>query len=197
MIRQTHQPHSRSKKPVDRSEIEAALKRLENLAPPADLEQSVMKRIPAKGPWPIWVRLIHRIQRPVTVTLRPVRWASVMASLLLLAALAPTFLRTVSPPVEHAPTADIVFTFSAPDAASVALIGTFNNWNPTAHAMARSNGGARWSARLKVPPGRYEYAFLVDGHHVVVDPEAPFRSHDGFGDYNGVFFAQSEPDASL
>lgn len=50
----------------------------------------------------------------------------------------------------HAPNADMVF-----------VAGTFNDWNPSALAMTKC-GYADWSIDLELPPGRYEYKFVVD-----------------------------------
>jgi hypothetical protein len=43
--------------------------------------------------------------------------------------------------------------------------GTFNNWNPTATPLLFV-GGTEWSKELSLPPGRYEYRFVVDGKWV-------------------------------
>lgn len=50
----------------------------------------------------------------------------------------------------------------APGATAVFLAGTFNNWNPASHAMEDSGDGL-WIAKLFLPPGSYEYKFIVDG----------------------------------
>ena len=56
----------------------------------------------------------------------------------------------------------IEFTCQAPDAQAVFLVGDFNQWNPMATPMKRSDDGI-WSAKLKLEPGRYEFKFLIDG----------------------------------
>ena len=50
----------------------------------------------------------------------------------------------------------------APGASAVFLAGTFNNWSPASHAMEDSGDGF-WTANLFLPPGAYEYKFIVDG----------------------------------
>ncbi|MEX2213221.1 MAG: glycogen-binding domain-containing protein [Phycisphaeraceae bacterium] len=50
----------------------------------------------------------------------------------------------------------------APAARAVFVAGTFNQWSATATPMARTHNGG-WSATLTLPPGRYEYKFVVDG----------------------------------
>jgi 1,4-alpha-glucan branching enzyme len=55
-----------------------------------------------------------------------------------------------------------VFSLCASHATSVFLAGTFNGWNPRATPM-RKYGDCEWRAALELPPGRYEYKFVVDG----------------------------------
>lgn len=55
-----------------------------------------------------------------------------------------------------------VFTCQSEDASSVYLAGTFNDWNPEATPMTRAEGGT-WQITLALPPGHYEYKFVVDG----------------------------------
>ena len=55
-----------------------------------------------------------------------------------------------------------VCTFSTiyPDADQVFLIGDFNDWSTTAHAMERC-GGETWRASVRLPPGSYRFAYFV------------------------------------
>jgi 1,4-alpha-glucan branching enzyme len=55
-----------------------------------------------------------------------------------------------------------VFCCQAPGARAVYLEGTFNGWKPQATPM-RQNGHGEWQVALDLPPGRYEYKFVVDG----------------------------------
>jgi hypothetical protein len=52
---------------------------------------------------------------------------------------------------------------------SVALVGDFNDWNPSANPLQPGLSKGSWSTTLSLPPGRYEYAFLIDGKHWVTD----------------------------
>ena len=78
-----------------------------------------------------------------------------------------------------------VFRFRAADAGSVHLIGSFTDWDPDAHPMRRGARADAWETTLELPPGIYEYAFLVDGEQWRV-PAAPRYVDDGFGNLNGV-----------
>lgn len=72
----------------------------------------------------------------------------------------------------------------APDANRVAVAGDFNSWDPLRHPL-RAEGNGWWSVTLRLEPGRYEYAYVVDGTWTV-PPEAAVVVDDGFGGRNGV-----------
>ena len=47
-------------------------------------------------------------------------------------------------------------------AAAVFLAGDFNDWSSDHTPMTGGSTG-EWSVSLRLPPGRYEYKFVVDG----------------------------------
>jgi 5'-AMP-activated protein kinase regulatory beta subunit len=57
---------------------------------------------------------------------------------------------------------ETMFSYHAPGAKTVFLAGSFNEWNREATPMERQEDGG-WSVSLKLPPGHYEYKFVVDG----------------------------------
>lgn len=61
---------------------------------------------------------------------------------------------------DHLKSAEI--TCFAPDSQEVSVGGTFNDWNPNQTPMRKSADGT-WRVTLRVPPGSYEYKFVVDG----------------------------------
>lgn len=77
------------------------------------------------------------------------------------------------------------FDLVAPGAARVSIAGDFNQWNPATLPMHRSADGRTWEIEVRLPPGRYTYGFVVDGH-VVRDPSAPQAASDDFGVPNSV-----------
>ncbi|MEN3043001.1 MAG: glucodextranase DOMON-like domain-containing protein [Fervidobacterium sp.] len=80
----------------------------------------------------------------------------------------------------------VIFTFSYPQATTVHLAGTFNNWSTTANPMKKQ--GDLWITELELKPGTYQYKFVIDGGKVWrEDPDAPGYTDDGFGGKNGVF----------
>ncbi len=76
-----------------------------------------------------------------------------------------------------------VFALAAPGAKEVQLVGDFSAWKPI--PLVDPDGDGVWTVVLKLPPGRYEYAFLVDGKWVGQDPAADEYVRT-LGDYTSV-----------
>jgi 1,4-alpha-glucan branching enzyme len=77
------------------------------------------------------------------------------------------------------------FVFTAPDAETVSIAGSWNDWQPEAAPMVRGEGG-RFYAEIELGTGQYEYQFVVDGERWVADPAAALARDDGFGRKNSV-----------
>ena len=77
------------------------------------------------------------------------------------------------------------FVLVAPNAHSVALVGDFNDWNVSATQLSRQSGDGVWWVTVPLQPGRYRYAFVVDGTLWRPDPNAP-SADDEFGRRNSV-----------
>lgn len=71
------------------------------------------------------------------------------------------------------------FVLVAPQAASVSLVGDFNDWDPVRSPMQTAQGV--WATTVPLAPGRYRYAFLVNGVEWRADPGAPRARDDEFG----------------
>lgn len=56
----------------------------------------------------------------------------------------------------------VIFYCDTPHASQVALVGSFNDWDPERHPM-NHGGGGRWNKALLLSPGEYEYKFWIDG----------------------------------
>ncbi len=68
-------------------------------------------------------------------------------------------------------------------AGPVALVGSFNGWNPQGYALQPLSPGL-WEISIPLPPpGSYRYKYLLDGGWVD-DPENPDRVEDGYGGYS-------------
>lgn len=70
------------------------------------------------------------------------------------------------------------FVLVAPQAATVSLVGDFNDWDPARAPMQPAHGV--WATVIALPPGRYRYAFLVNGVEWRADPAAPHAADDEF-----------------
>ena len=103
------------------------------------------------------------------------------AALFVAAALTRAHVKTLAP----APVAVRFVLRGAPTAAHVTLVGDFNGWNTTATPLGRTPSGTVWTVDVRVPPGRYDYAFVVDGHQWIPDPTAPLTP-DAFGNPTSV-----------
>jgi len=69
---------------------------------------------------------------------------------------------------------------------TVNIAGTFNNWSMTADPLYDREGSGMWTIVLPLPPGKYEYKFIIDGEEWIPDPANPTTTDDGFGGYNSV-----------
>ncbi len=91
----------------------------------------------------------------------------------------------VTAEVKSEPVILVRLILSQPQAASVAVAGDFNGWNPDRTPLQRTDGGM-WTATIPLPPGRYQYMFVIDGKQWMADPLAAEDAVDGFGSQNAV-----------
>jgi 1,4-alpha-glucan branching enzyme len=71
------------------------------------------------------------------------------------------------------------FSFHAPDALVVQLVGDFTHWQERPISLQKGAGGV-WHASVELPPGTHHYRFVVDGEWRD-DPECALRSPNPFG----------------
>lgn len=161
----------------------------------ADLEEKVMHRLGDRHPRLRWSEWWHQWLAPS----RSVRWGQVaVLAATASAALFAGFMlsdHAVTPSSDDASrlspqsartddgTHEVLFVLPALNADAVIVVGNFNNWEGT--PLSDSDGDGIWSARVNLPPGRYEYAFIIDGRWWGQDPlaDATIRS---FGEYSSV-----------
>lgn len=73
--------------------------------------------------------------------------------------------RSEEMPVINRPLRQVSFGLEGrlvPGARSVVLVSSFNRWDSAAHLL-RWGGDGWWTIAVWLPPGEYEYLFLVDG----------------------------------
>ncbi|MBD3347429.1 MAG: hypothetical protein GF401_20425 [Chitinivibrionales bacterium] len=77
----------------------------------------------------------------------------------------------------------IVLTGKFPSAKSVSVAGDFNQWDIGNKPLRKGSNG-NWIIELELPPGTYQYQFVVNGNQWHPDPSNPVLIPDGFGGYN-------------
>lgn len=150
-------------------------------------------------------RLVPWILRPRTMRVSPLAGLAAAAAISAVTLLVPRMSAVVVPPVastvasavatEAATRATAVlasrasnsgqrlpiqFVLVAPDARSVSVAGSFNDWDTAATRLRRDAGGV-WTVSLPLLAGRYTYSFVVDGTRWQADPTAPRSADDDFG----------------
>jgi 1,4-alpha-glucan branching enzyme len=83
-------------------------------------------------------------------------------------------------------TVPVRFVMPAEGATSVAVAGDFNAWQTDAIYLEDEDGDGVFVGTLRLPPGTYAYAFVLDGERWVADPFASNFRDDGFGTRNAV-----------
>jgi hypothetical protein len=81
----------------------------------------------------------------------------------------------------------VVLDLRLPDAQQVSVVGDWNNWDPEAQTLKKTDDGERWEIQMRLEQGReYRYQFVIDGETWMPDPESPIKVDDGFGGTNSV-----------
>ena len=86
---------------------------------------------------------------------------------------------------------EILFVVPALDAENVVVVGDFNAWEAT--PLVDDNEDGIWTAAIPLPPGRYEYAFVIDGRWWGQDPLAD-EYVKTFGQYSSVRYVEEGGD---
>lgn len=99
----------------------------------------------------------------------------------------------VHPLSPHTHADQVTFYYFDPDnsAKHIALVGSFNCWNPEGYELRSSSPGF-WQLSIPAPAlGRHRYKFLVDDGWVH-DPENPHRIEDGYGGFSSILDVKNE-----
>ncbi len=73
----------------------------------------------------------------------------------------------------------VTFSIAAPAVKSVALVGDFTDWRSDRVQLERSSTGM-WQATVRLAPGRYRFAYLVDNNQWRADSNSA-AAPDDFG----------------
>jgi len=184
------------------AELIAILRNLPMKDPPRDFSAEVLPVLSPKK-CSRWRQLLLWVKTPVVVTVAPLKLAggvAAMGLLLLSLAFYPYFANgsfQSSTSKSQPQLVPVTFRLSNLEARTVYVIGSFNDWKPQGYAMKFDPAHNSWSLRIKIPPGRYEYTFLIDDQRTMPDPRAEFYKMDGFGSRNSILFATADDELAL
>ena len=80
----------------------------------------------------------------------------------------------------------VLFEIAAKLGSQVFVVGTFNDWDPTANPLKDSQDSGLFKATVRVPMGTNEYKFVVNGAWVM-DPKCLEWTTNACGSLNNVF----------
>lgn len=79
----------------------------------------------------------------------------------------------------------VLFSLETSPGHTVAVAGSFNDWNPDAAPMQYESGDRLYKSIIFLEPGEYEYKFVVDGEWLLDESNPGFYPND-FGTLNSV-----------
>ncbi len=183
----------------DHFNLAALLRNLPEEDLPRDLTPLVMESLQPKTV-SMWRRLYLLVRTPRMVNITPYRLAGAVAACVLIIALVFQLpLKRFETAVQQSEAELVPVSFSLDNKAarSVDVIGSFNNWKPEGYEMKLDRRTRRWTLHLRIPPGSYEYAFLIDNQQAIPDPQAAFYKMDGFGSRNSVIYTAANDENVL
>lgn len=156
--------------------------------PDARVDMAVMRAIRARESVGRTQSFWRWLVQPSQVRIRPALLAAASIALLALGAAMVVLLPGGDAPSTRAaaPAVLVRFELRAPDATTVTLAGSFNEWSADRVALQRNPATGVWSGTIPLRPGRHEYSFVIDGETWVPDPSAHAQVDDGFGQVNSV-----------
>src|SRR5439155_74397 len=149
---------------------------------PAALETAPLAGPDGRADWDDAVR--WALARPHQLPLTPLGGLAVAAALAFVVLL--SRMDSTSPARSQAESHAFQFVLVAPRATHVELVGDFNDWDATRTPMRRTGREALWTAVVPLVPGRYHYAFFVDGSRWLADPSAPVARDEDYGQPSSV-----------
>ena len=86
----------------------------------------------------------------------------------------------------------VQFVFVSGAAREVSVVGDFNDWQAGSTPLRRVSPDGLWTVDVPLSPGRYTYAFVVDGTRWVPDEAAPRAPDDEFGGETSVVYVRQD-----
>lgn len=85
----------------------------------------------------------------------------------------------------------LVFRYHDDAAKTVALAGEFNDWDDSSLPLGKDGEGLWQVALDALPPGRYQYKFVVNGERWIEDPNNGVKTPDQYGGLNSVLVIET------
>ena len=168
--------------------LEAAAALLAATPAPTSVASRVMAAVSRPAPRPR-SRLVRWLVTPhaVVFRMRPV-WSLALAAAVLLVMLLPMPEPGPGEVGDEEGIAQFVARF--PEARSVAVVGSFNDWRAGSIPLEDRDHDGVWRGVVVLPAGMHEYMFVVDGERWVADPLAGRYVEDDFGRENSVLIVR-------
>ncbi|NOY77508.1 MAG: DUF3459 domain-containing protein, partial [Calditrichaeota bacterium] len=76
---------------------------------------------------------------------------------------------------------------------SISLVGEFNNWKVGKTLLVDPDSNGIYETDINLPPGEYEYKFVINGKKWIPDPMNPRQIPDGWNGFNSLRTVQKPP----
>lgn len=163
---------------------EAALRALPLPMPPPSIRREVLRAI---APSPMRSRQVSLRALALAAGLAFACGIAVTAWLTRPAAPgAPASQGTASPAAPDDGRVPVRFVYLSEGTRTVQLVGDFDDWGRRELLLTPTGVAGVFEATVRLPPGKHEYMFVVDGDRWVPDPNARLSRSDGFGQTNSV-----------
>jgi hypothetical protein len=158
--------------------------------PSAELDERVLGAVRSRATRRAWWRWFVMPRR---IVVRPVMAVAAAVALVVLSAvvgrvvvpgLSPVTSQTSPAPADGSVL--VRFEYVAPSAHRVTLAGSFNGWNDSTITFSQGAQPGVWTVTVALPPGEYQYLFVVDGDRWIPDPDAHAQVEDDFGQTNSL-----------
>ncbi len=141
----------------------------------------------ARAPQDITDRIMGTIERPQGHPYSLLRFLRIAAAIAIVVATGAGVLTYVH---RENNLVNITFRVSVPNAKTVYVLGSFNQWGDVPEQL-RNTGNGLFTLTLKLKPGIYQYVYKVDNDEILSDPHARLYTQDGFGQRNAILVVKN------
>ncbi len=185
---------------IPKDDLGDRIRRIPYDTPSPDLAQRIMAEVSRKKVNGLQ-RLCQRALSPVSVSMSPLLAGALVLVIFVTGGLVfdrlTGLLPTAPAPSSVVQGTPVVFHLQDPSAKTVAVMGSFNNWNPEGYEMTQDPDTGLWTLQIQLDTGRHEYVFWVDNQRTAPDPGADLVREDDFGNRNSVLFVKGNHARSI